>query len=106
YYLAYCTVIVTAAYAAITALGARPGRVIRATVALGLGAAAFALISLPYVWVRASGLLPETPLAAQVAGVPSWRAYVSPIAIGPAIRPYQGRVALALAAVGLVTAAL
>lgn len=106
YYLAYCTVIVTATYAAITALRARPGRVIRATVALGLGAAAFTLTSLPYVWVRASGLVAEPRPAAQVASVPSWRVYVSPIAIGPAIHPYQGRVALALAGVGLVAAML
>jgi len=105
YYLAYCTVVVTATYAALTAPGVSPRRSVTATAAVGLAAGVVAVVSLPYVWVRASGLLPEQALVTQAAmGVPSWRNYVSPISIGPAIRPYQGRVALALAALGLLAA--
>lgn len=107
YYLAYCTVIVIGVYATVTAIGARVARLVAAAAAVGVGAAAFAVVSLPYLWVRSLGLLPEQGLAAQLAlGVPSWRAYVVPLAIGPAIRPFQGRVALLLAAAGLAAVAL
>ncbi len=105
YYLAYCAALVVAVYAVITSFGAPPGRVLRAGAALGLGAAAFALLSVPYLRVRASGLLPEQGLGEQLAlGVPSWRAYLDPAAVAAAIRSYQGRVALGLAALGLLAA--
>jgi hypothetical protein len=55
------------------------------------------------VWVRGAGLLPEQPLATQVAlGIESWRPYVWPVAGGTGMRPFQGRVALVLAALALV----
>jgi hypothetical protein len=103
YYLAYCTLVLTAAYALATLPGARPGRVAAAAAALAVAAGLFALVSLPYLWVRASGVLPDAALGAEAGiGVPSWRHYVWPLAGGSAMRPYQGRVALALAALALL----
>jgi hypothetical protein len=106
YYLAYCTVLLAALYGALTAPGRSLRRVVTAMAALALAAMAFGLVSLPYLWVRASGLLPEQDLGIQAAlGVPSWLPYVVPVPIGPAIRPYQGALALALAAVALLALA-
>src|SRR5262245_9199625 len=50
YYLAYATVVATALYAAITALGAPRLRVVRAGAALAAAGLVFALVSLPYAW--------------------------------------------------------
>ena len=99
YYLAYCTLALAAAYTLATLPGARIAHVAAATAALGIAAAVFALVSLPYLWVRQAGILPD---AAQAGlGVPSWRHFVWPLP-GSAMRPYQGRVALLLAAFALV----
>ena len=91
YYLAYCTVVLTGAYALVTLPGARVARIAAAVVALGVAVAIFAAISLPYLWVRSAGFLPE---AAEQPGVPSWRHFVWPLPGGTAMHPYQGRVAL------------
>ena len=105
YYLAYCTLVLTAAYALATLPGAPVGRVAAATATLAAAAGLFALVSLPYLWVRATGVLPEAALGTQAGlGVPSWRHYVWPLPGGSAMRPYQGRVALLLAAFALLPA--
>jgi hypothetical protein len=103
YYLAYCTVIATALYGAITAVGAPVRRVARAAGALAVAGVAFGFMSLPYLWARESGLIP-TPAEATdlaLATVPSWRPYVSPLGIFAGVTPYQGRSALALAGAGV-----
>lgn len=105
YYLAYCTLALTAAYALTTLPGARVGRIAAATATLGLAAGIFTVVSLPYAWVRATGLLPDSSLAQAGLGVPSWHHFVWPLPGGSAMRPYQGRVALALAALALVPVA-
>ena len=103
YYLAYCTLVLTAAYALATLPGARVTRIAAAALAVSVAAAIFVLLSLPYFWVRDTGVLTDVPLAAQAAlGAPSWRHFVWPLAGGSAMRPYQGRVTLLVAAFALV----
>ena len=105
YYLAYCTLALTAAYALTTLPGARVVRVAGAAATLALATGVFAVVSLPYMWVRAAGALPDAPLAQAGLGVPSWQHFVWPLPGGSAMRPYQGRVALALAALALLPVA-
>jgi hypothetical protein len=103
YYLAYATFALTAAYALATLPGARVARIAGGALALAVAAGLFALVSLPYFWVRETGVLADVSPAAQAAlGAPSWRHFVWPLGGNMGMRPYQGRVALLLAAFALV----